>query len=83
MKITDARIHRVLSAGGDTSGWREDLQRLERGDATLTRKSAGEAGIKAVQRMLVFLGYSTASSGAFLIDGDFGRVADIYGFGAV
>ncbi len=27
----------------------------------------------AVQRMLVFLGYSTAASGAFLIDGDFGR----------
>jgi hypothetical protein len=26
-----------------------------------------------VQRLLIFLGYSTASTGAFLIDGDFGR----------
>jgi len=34
---------------------------------------AGESAIKAVQRLLVFLGYSTASSGAFLIDGDFGH----------
>ncbi len=73
MKIVDERIRRVLSASGNGSDWSEDLRRLERGDITLTRKSAGEAGIKAVQRMLVFLGYSTASSGAFLIDGDFGR----------
>jgi len=47
------------------------LERLERGDTTLTRQSVGESAIKAVQRLLVFLGYSTASSGAFLIDGDF------------
>ena len=40
---------------------------------TLTRQSAGESAIKAVQRLLIFLGYSTASSGAFLIDGDYGR----------
>jgi peptidoglycan hydrolase-like protein with peptidoglycan-binding domain len=73
MKIVDERIRRVLSASDDGSDWCEDLRRLERGDITLTRKSAGEAGIKAVQRMLVFLGYSTASSGAFLVDGDFGR----------
>lgn len=73
MKFVDERIRRVLSASGDGNDWSEDLERLERGDTTLTRKSAGEATIKAVQRMLVFLGYSTASSGAFLIDGDFGR----------
>ncbi len=73
MNIVDERIRRVLSASGDESDWSEDLIRLERGDTSLTRKSAGEATIKAVQRMLVFLGYSTAASGAFLIDGDFGR----------
>lgn len=53
--------------------WRADLQRFLAGDATLTRKSAGESGIKAIQRLLVFLGYSTSASGAFAIDGDFGR----------
>lgn len=53
--------------------WAADLARFERGDVTLTRQSVGESSIKAVQRLLIFLGYSTASTGAFLIDGDFGR----------
>ena len=35
--------------------------------------SAGESAIKAVQRLMIFLGYSTSSSGAFAVDGDFGR----------
>lgn len=73
MQIIDEAILRILSMDGSRKGWERDLERLEQGDATLTRRSAGEAAIMAVQRMLVFLGYSTASSGAFLIDGDFGR----------
>jgi len=73
MELKDERIRQILSVSGDESDWRADLERLERGDTTLTRQSAGESAIKAVQRLLVFLGYSTASSGAFLIDGDFGR----------
>ncbi len=73
MELKDERIHKILSLHGDERDWQEDLDRLERGDITLTRRSAGESAIKAVQRLLVFLGYSTASSGAFLIDGDFGR----------
>jgi peptidoglycan hydrolase-like protein with peptidoglycan-binding domain len=73
MEFKDERIRQILSIRGDDADWREDLERLERGDTTLTRQSAGESAIKAVQRLLVFLGYSTASSGAFLIDGDFGR----------
>lgn len=73
MELEDERIHKILSLHGDERDWQEDLDRLERGDITLTRRSAGESAIKAVQRLLVFLGYSTASSGAFLIDGDFGR----------
>ncbi len=72
MGIDDNNIRRILSIEGDDE-WRNDLERLERGDITLTRQSAGESAIKAVQRLLAFLGYSTASSGAFLIDGDFGR----------
>ncbi len=75
MNITnDPRVQRILTLPeGSTADWESDLRRLESGDATLTRKSAGEASIKAVQRLLIFLGYSTSSDGAFLIDGDFGR----------
>ena len=71
--LTDDRLRRVLSLDGDDKAWRADLERLRQGDQTLTRRSAGEEAIKAVQRLLVFLGYSTATTGAFLIDGDFGR----------
>ena len=66
-------IQRILSLRGDDRDWRADFERLQRGDTTLTRQSAGESAIKAVQRLLIFLGYSTASTGAFIIDGDFGR----------
>ena len=58
---------------GDEREWRAAFDRFRRGDATLTRQSAGDSVIKAVQRLLVVLRYSTASSGAFLIDGDFGH----------
>jgi N-acetylmuramidase/Putative peptidoglycan binding domain len=72
--LTDARVKRILSLADDTSeSWVADLARFERGDVTLTRQSVGESSIKAIQRLLIFLGYSTASTGAFLIDGDFGR----------
>ena len=72
--IDDPRITRVLApAGRPGSEWREALERFNAGDVSLTRRSAGEAAIKAIQRMLIFLGYSTSSSGAFVIDGDFGR----------
>jgi len=72
--IADPRLRRILTLPDETAeGWAVDLERFERGDVTLTRQSAGEASIKAVQRLLIFLGYSTASTGAFLIDGDFGR----------
>src|SRR5688572_32086713 len=72
--LADPRIRRILSLPGETAeGWTSDLARFERGDITLTRRSAGEASIKGIQRLLIFLGYSTASTGAFSIDGDFGR----------
>ena len=72
--IADPRLRRILTLPDETAeGWTVDLERFERGDVTLTRQSAGEGSIKAVQRLLIFLGYSTASTGAFLIDGDFGR----------
>lgn len=72
--ITDDRIQKILTLPEDsTEHWEKDLDRLRQGDVTLNRKTAGENTIKAVQRMLIFLGYSTSSSGSFLIDGDFGR----------
>ena len=72
--LADVRIRRILSPADERADvWEADLARFQRGDVTLTRESVGEGSIKAVQRLLVFLGYSTASSGAFLIDGDFGR----------
>lgn len=72
--LDDPRIQRILTPSGrQTREWRDALDRFNAGDVTLTRRSAGEAAIKAVQRMLIFLGYSTSSTGAFVIDGDFGR----------
>ena len=72
--IKDPKIQKILWAPGKRDEeWKSDLERFERGDVTLTRKSAGESSIEAVQRLLFFLGYSTSSTGAFAIDGDFGR----------
>jgi hypothetical protein len=72
--IRDRRIKRIITHPEDDNAvWRADLERFIDGDTTLTRKSAGESAIRAIQRLLIFLGYSTSSSGAFAIDGDFGR----------
>ncbi|MHB8765199.1 MAG: peptidoglycan-binding domain-containing protein, partial [Deferrisomatales bacterium] len=72
-ELQDPRIRAVLSRTGDDRPWRGELERLARGDLTLTRRSVGEGAIRAVQRLLIFLGYSTSSTGAFTVDGDFGR----------
>lgn len=71
--IQDSQIQKILNPPNATSLWKDDLKRLESGDMTLNRKSAGENSIRAFQRLMIFLGYSTSSSGAFSIDGDFGR----------
>ncbi|PLX60820.1 N-acetylmuramidase domain-containing protein [Sedimenticola selenatireducens] len=72
--VNDPRIQQILTHPADEDGiWRSALKRLLASDIRLTRKSAGESAIKALQRLMIFLGYSTAASGAFLIDGDFGR----------
>lgn len=73
--LNDAILQRILSPADDPSNphWSDALRRLASGDMTFTRKSAGEHSIAAIQRLLVFLGYSTSSRGAFIIDGDFGR----------
>jgi hypothetical protein len=72
--VDDPRLHRILVPleSADVH-WRDALARIQTGDATLTRRSAGEEVIAAVQRLLIFLGYSTTARGAFAIDGDFGR----------
>lgn len=71
--IDDPRIKSILTYSEEHTDWEKDLARFRQGDVGLTRHSAGESSIKALQRMLVFLGYSTTSRGAFKIDGDFGR----------
>ena len=72
--LDDSRIQRILAPPADDAhGWSDALRRFEAGDVSVTRRSVGEPAIKAVQRMLIFLGYSTSSTGAFSIDGDFGR----------
>lgn len=73
ININDTQIQRILSHPEETdAGWRADLQRLTQNDLTLDRPTAAENSIKAFQRLLIFLGYSTSSSGSYLIDGDFG-----------
>jgi len=72
--VEDPRIQQILTLPEDSDPqWRQDLERFKQGDVALDRKTAGENTIKAIQRLLIFLGYSTASSGSFSIDGDFGR----------
>lgn len=73
MQLKDERIQQILSISGDEGEWRGELERLKCGDTTLTRQPAGVSAIKAIQWLLIFLGNLTTSSGAFLIDGDFGR----------
>ena len=70
----DPQIRRITThPEDDDAHWRRDLDRFIQGDRRLTRGSAGESAICAVQRLMIFLGYSTSSSGAFSVDGDFGR----------
>jgi peptidoglycan hydrolase-like protein with peptidoglycan-binding domain len=69
----DPQIRKIMSAQASDNAWEEALTRIRNGDAKMTRRSVGERPIKSVQRLLNFLGYSTASRGGFSIDGDFGR----------
>ncbi len=72
--LRDPKISQVLTPVGDRNkSWRRVLEQFKKGERGITRQSVGEEAIKAVQRMLIFLGYSTSSTGAFAIDGDFGR----------
>ena len=66
-------IQKILTPPETEAGWESDLERFLEDDISLTRKSVGESAVKAIQRVLIFLGYSTTSRGAFKIDGDFGR----------
>jgi len=72
--VNNPRIQQILTHPADEDSiWRGALKRLLASDIRLTRQSAGESAIAALQRLMIFLGYSTASNGAFLIDGNFGR----------
>ena len=69
----DPQIRKVLSRTKSDTAWEDALARIRSGNTKMTRHSVGERPIKSIQRLLNFLGYSTASAGGFLIDGDFGR----------
>lgn len=69
----DPQIRKILSQTESDIAWEDALARIRSGNTQMTRRSVGERPIKSVQRLLNFLGYSTASAGGFLIDGDFGR----------
>jgi peptidoglycan hydrolase-like protein with peptidoglycan-binding domain len=72
--LQNPNISKVLTPVGDTQyRWRDVAERFRKGESGINRQSVGEEAIKAIQRMLVFLGYSTSSTGAFAIDGNFGR----------
>lgn len=71
--LTRSDVLSILSLDGDDQDWREDFDRLMQGDATLTRRSAREGAVRAIQRLVIFLGYSTSGGGSFSVDGDFGR----------
>lgn len=72
--VNNEKLQRILTPDHeDDPHWREVLERLEAGDSGLTRRTAGEHAVSAVQRLLIFLGYSTASGGGFAVDGDFGH----------
>ena len=72
--IDDPRIQKILTLPTTTdTDWKKDLQRLQQGDITLDRKTVGENSVIALQRLLIFLGFSTTGRGSFKIDGDFGR----------
>lgn len=69
----DSQILKILNPPHANDQWRQDIDRLLNGELTLQRGSTGENAIKAFQRLMIFLGYSTTANGSFIIDGDFGR----------
>ena len=72
--LRSEEVRAILTPQGENEdAWRTELARFKNHSHTVARKTVGEGAIKAIQRMLVFLGYSTTTTGAFAIDGDFGR----------
>ena len=47
------------------------FQNILDGERSLNWKDENEETIKSLQRLIVFLGYSTSSTGAYVVDGDF------------
>ncbi|HEC16783.1 MAG TPA: DUF3380 domain-containing protein [Sedimenticola sp.] len=66
-------IQRVLFPGEPDPRVLEVLAGVRDGGKRLSRHLGGESVIRALQRLLIFLGYSTFSGGSYAVDGDFGR----------
>lgn len=71
--LAEQRLKRVLTQDGNVDAIASDFRGIQRGNHEITRHTAGEASIRALQRALILLGYSTSVGGGFAIDGDFGR----------
>lgn len=71
--LGDRRLKRVLTQDGSVDAIADDFRSVQLGSHEITRHTAGEASIEALQRALMLLGYSTSVGGSFAIDGDFGR----------
>lgn len=71
--LDDGQVQRILFANAPAEGVIANLERVRRDELALDRAFQNEPTVTALQRLLIFLGYSTASTGAYIVDGDFGR----------
>jgi hypothetical protein len=66
--VDDPCTQKILTPSkGDNSGLQDALRRFQAGDVKVTRQSVGEPAIRVVQRIRVFLGFSTSSRGGYSI----------------
>jgi hypothetical protein len=71
--LNDTHIQQILFLNHVNESDISELELILNNEGSLDCSCTGETTITAVQRLMIFLGYSTASSGAYIIDGDFGR----------
>jgi peptidoglycan hydrolase-like protein with peptidoglycan-binding domain len=71
--LNNPDVRRVLFLKNADLQVLDQLNQVLAGQAVLAMGATGENTIRAIQRLLITLGYSTASAGGYLIDGDYGR----------
>ena len=71
--LQDSQLQQVLQPAKASSDWQAELEKVAAGELVFNRQTADGDAIRAFQRLLIFLGYLTSTTGSFLVDGDFGR----------